>query len=600
MQAMIGRFLQSFGAMALQAARRHPLEVAMGLGVATLLSGGVEQVWEDELVVAWSLTAVPVLMWVFLASYLHTLKALKVGWRVALSVVGLGIWSGWASALRSELVIADLWRVGLASVGLGALLMVVPLMARKHGVGERLQTWRATQRLVLSGGMSAMYLGALWVGLALAVRSVSMLFDLGVEGELYAHLAAWIFAPGFVWMLAARTDVIFAFEQEVGAEALPWIQRLGFYLTLPLVSVYLFITYTYAIRVLVVGEAPSNVLSPLILGAGMLMWLSLEQVEAMRRRGGYETLVRVVDALPVMVGPTVPLAIWAVFERIGQYGWTEFRYVRLLALGVLLAICAVGAVSYVRRRPMVLWMVPAVMAAGALVGALGPVSAPAVAERSQVARLQREASALGVLDAQGAIDVDRLYGVLSLGGHEVAKLAYYVDEHFGHDALTPFVPADLSDEERESWERRLWRARWESSGEEQGWRVVNMSANGLPFEVASPATVYRFNHVVHQEGGESYLQTSPDVQVTMLAEGASLVVKKDSGRWQADLSEQVAAARKSASFDELTPRLRRVLLVDEGGERRGELVLDELTLQISEAEALARLKRANGVLIVDR
>ncbi|TXD34386.1 DUF4153 domain-containing protein [Lujinxingia vulgaris] len=600
MQAMMVRFLQNFGAMARQAARRHPLEVAMGLGVAALLSGGVEQLWRDELVIAWTLTAVPALMWVFAVSYLHILKALKVGWRVALSVVGLGVWSGWAWTLSGEFVDAEIWRVGLASVGLVALLMVVGLAAQKSAVGARLRTWRAAYRLWLYGGMSALYLGALWVGLALAVYSVDTLFDLSVDGELYGHLAAWIFGPGFVWMLAARTEEIFDFEQEVGAEAQPWSHRLGFYLTLPLASVYLVITYAYAIRVLVVGEAPSNVLSPLILGAGVLMWMSLEQVEVMRRKGGYETLVRVVDALPVVVGPMVPLAIWAVFERIGQYGWTEFRYVRLLALATLLAICGVGAVGYIRRRPMGLWVVPVVVAAGTLVGALGPISAPAVAERSQVVRLQREISAQGVGDAQGAIDVDKVYANLSGGGREVAALAYYVHEHFGDDALAQFVPASLTPEERASWEKRLWEARWGSS-EGEGLRVVSLSADQVAFEVIMAATLYPFSYVVYGEEGEpTLLTTTEGASLEVWAEGATLIVEGEQGRWRGDLSAHAAMARNYASSGELDGSMRRVVLVDEAGARRGEVVLDVLGVRVGAEDASVMIQRANGLLVVDR
>ena len=500
--------------------------------------------------------------------------------------------------------------MGLAVVGLGLALLLVPLAARGSDVPAELRTWRASYRLTSFVGIHALYLIGLWGGLSIAVASVETLFELDVRGEIYGHLTAWIFAMGAPWMVAARTEEIYAFEEEVGAESLPWMTRMGFYLTLPLVSVYLIITYAYALRVLFTDYAPSNVISPLILGAGLLMLAAREQVEPMRRKGGFETLVRVVDALPVAVVPVVPLAIWAVFTRIDQYGWTEFRYVRLVVLLALLVICGVGAVAYLRRRPMRLWAVPAVFAGFALVGAIGPLSAPAVAERSQVGRLEVQAAELGVLDAQGKIDAGQVAAKIDEGGAELATLAIYVRDHFGDEALRDFASEEFSPRQLAGWENQLAEARWlypkhdyestvEPSVDKEALRAVELRAEPAPLEVERAATLYTFSHLHSSTDPQSRVEHAGEEALMVSTRDATLEVQLGDALWQADLSPQLAAAREFAgATGELHAELRRVVLYDAQGQRGGEVVIEMVRVRIDGAQV--ELARVAGTLVVDR
>ena len=133
----------------------------------------------------------------------------------------------------------------------------------------------------------------------------------------------------------------------------------------PLAVGYTAILYAYAVRVAVTGEVPKNLLSPLVIGAGALWLLLAFLIEPIRgdadaERPGQErdeaestaakapaeapgstALTRLARWLPQLSSPC-SLGIWAVVVRIQQYGWTEFRYVRLAVLAALVVLAAAG------------------------------------------------------------------------------------------------------------------------------------------------------------------------------------------------------------------------------------------------------------------
>jgi hypothetical protein len=224
------------------------------------------------------------------------------------------------------------------------------------------------------------------------------------------------------------------------------VSRLGRWLYAPVLVVYLLILYAYAARVLVTGELPRNLVSPLVIAAGLIGLVGavlLEPVHADEEHRGLSMLVR---AVPALLLPLVPLAAWALLARLGEYGWTEFRYVRLAAVVAIGVLAVMGTIRLVRRRPPLLTAVPAVFAAVLLLSALGPWSAPAVSRRDQTARLRaafREARVDPRRLPGDTVTVDSaLYVRINSGA------AYLVEAH-GIGALRKVVPA--ADSTRATW-----------------------------------------------------------------------------------------------------------------------------------------------------
>jgi hypothetical protein len=51
-----------------------------------------------------------------------------------------------------------------------------------------------------------LYCGALYVGLALALGAVNALFELDLDGSIYAHVFGWVFLALAPWIVAGGID----------------------------------------------------------------------------------------------------------------------------------------------------------------------------------------------------------------------------------------------------------------------------------------------------------------------------------------------------------------------------------------------------------
>lgn len=226
---------------------------------------------------------------------------------------------------------------------------------------------------------------------------------------------------GISWRLGADLHFVLA-----GAFVLVWLhtllpeegggrmpdiwRRLATAVGAPFVTVMVVILACYEGVVLAQGELPRNMLSPLIMTAGFVGYLCTLVIAAVTvepvgssalapadpHRFTRRFSVRLVRAFPLVMLALLPMAGWALWARIGQYGLTPFRVVRLASLLCLAALSVVGAWRWLRKRPPLGWEVPAVIALVALACAFGPVSAVRLSVASQAARLSRALDAAGV------------------------------------------------------------------------------------------------------------------------------------------------------------------------------------------------------------
>ncbi|HMG52131.1 MAG TPA: hypothetical protein VK601_01590, partial [Kofleriaceae bacterium] len=187
-------------------------------------------------------------------------------------------------------------------------------------------------------------------------------------------------------------------------------RRLASAIGAPFVATVLAILVAYEVAARVRGELPRNMLSPLIIAAGLVGWFStliissvLDQATgtgvlspADPHRWARRWSVRLTRAFPVVVLALLPMAWWALGIRVDEHGITPFRAVRGFGLLCLTGLSVLGAWRWLRGRAAPSWEVPAAIAGFALVAAFGPVSAVQLSIRSQSQRL---AGMLGELEA---------------------------------------------------------------------------------------------------------------------------------------------------------------------------------------------------------
>jgi hypothetical protein len=373
--------------------RRLPIETALVSAAAVSLMAmvhDVEDVWLVRVFLA-TLVATP------LAFALHGLgRRAEVAGGAAAFGLTLGALTYALPEIRDVERQAFLWPYGLALVA--AVLVPFVVSARRftgfvRRFFEEITTWS-----LLWGAASA----------AIAVVCVALdeLFELPTKRLLGDLLLLETAAVVLLFL-----DRLLPDQEATGRMPQLW-RRLAAGIGAPFVAVMLVILVAYEASVIVRGELPKNVLSPLIMGAGFVGFLctlildavagervgsiALEPAEAHPFLRGRS--IRLARAFPAVLLALLPMAAWALFVRIDQYGLTPFRVVRassLLCLGVLAFL---GTWRLFRRQGALSWQVPAIVGAFAIVTGFGPLSATTLSVRSQSARLTRLLDEAGIQD----------------------------------------------------------------------------------------------------------------------------------------------------------------------------------------------------------
>jgi hypothetical protein len=381
------RSLQGYLADARGAFRQAPIEICLGFFVAVTFSARARMdsaaSWDPWVSVATAAALAAPL--VFALTTLYARRAIGDGAR----------WAGTAAVLAAAVAFhawfdpdlaAHGWRFLFLGLGLGFVLLLTPALPAGPDPQRRARVWSFGFRLLrrLAGVLG--YAVLLHAALAGAVAAVVGLFELSTPRYLYMDLIAFVYFALAPLLFVGGTPRLVAAPDPAEAVS-PLLDVAVRYFFLPVLGLYAVILYAYTVKVVVTGEVPQNLLSPLVLGAavaGFLAALLAEPFHADPARRGTSLAYR---AFPAVVLPLLPLAAWAVYQRVHQYGWTEFRYARAGLLAAVALLAVVGTVRLLRRRPPVLTTTLASFAALFLLSAAGPWSAPDVSRRDQTARL---------------------------------------------------------------------------------------------------------------------------------------------------------------------------------------------------------------------
>ncbi len=374
-----------------------PAEVLMGVCVAVtfsifLRSDRQEADWWIRVFAAAAI-ALPL---VFAASVLRARGVISgaVRWGVtAAALAGAGAYTG---LIFDPDLASERWRTMALAGAAWLALTLVPLAGGGDEAARRWRFWRFDALLLARIVTVGLYGAALYVALAGAVSAVTSLFELDAPDHLYQDLAGAVFFALVPWVVAGGVPVLAVEVADRSSVPLTAVRRVGRYLYAVVLVVYLAILFAYTLKVLATGDLPKNILSPIVLFAGLGGLLGGIFLEPLLDDPESRGVGRLVRAFPALLLPLLPLPIWAVGVRQDQYGWTEFRYLRLAILLALLVLAVVGTVRLVRRQRPLLALVPALLGAVLLVSSVGPWSAQAVSRRDQSARLRSALAEAGV------------------------------------------------------------------------------------------------------------------------------------------------------------------------------------------------------------
>ena len=367
----------------------------------------------------------------FTATLLHALGAWPVRTRWLVTAGGAV-----AAALSGLLVLdlrwqAEAWRAATLVAAGVLILLAAPAVAARADATEQVR--RVTGRLLLRTLAVVIYALALFAGLALALGAVNTLFELDLDARIYFHTFGWIFFVLVPWVIVGGLPDYVRPEGDAGPVAAA-VHRISAYLVTPLLAIYYIILYAYAVRIALTGELPKNLVSPLVIAAGLIAGVALVLFDRHDDRDDATGSIRWLRMTVPLFVPLSALGLWALSMRWDQYGWTEFRALRVLLLATLGALALAAAFGVLRRHSLPTHLLPLTLAIVALMSAVGPWSAMAVSRRSQQGRLAEAMAAAGI-EWRATTVRDTL--IENEPYREISETTGYLLSHFGPGALPP-------------------------------------------------------------------------------------------------------------------------------------------------------------------
>lgn len=332
-------------------------------------------------------------------------------------------------------------RYGHLSVTFHLMVSVAPYL----GIAESRGLWQYNRGLLFRFLVAAIYTGAIFAGLALALAALDNLFGVDVPDLHYPRLfvlVAFLFHP--VFFLAGMPTEFTALDQDRGYPG--GLRVFSQYVMLPLVALYVAILTVYMAKVLVTGSWPSGWISYLVSSLAVVGIFSLLMVHPDRMDRERNWIDNYALAFWIAILPAAAMVLLALWQRVGQYGFTERRYL-LGALAVWLAGTALHAVI---TRTREIRGIPVTLAVIGVVTFVGPWSAYAVAEGSQVRRLA------SILTGHGALVDGRIAGNTTVIPFEewdqAEAVVTYLLQHHGTSAIEGWFddPAALTEALRDA------------------------------------------------------------------------------------------------------------------------------------------------------
>ncbi|MBA2662564.1 MAG: DUF4153 domain-containing protein [Bradymonadaceae bacterium] len=583
-----------FAQDAVGAARKYPVEIALAIAMAVFLSGRVARWWSPAEDVVAAVGAAVVLAWLAAValSSLAVLGVIGGRSRWALTATMLTVSGGYGYFLATSEASSEWWRWLLLVIAFGAGWVLTPVAASHSGVSTDERFWRFNARILARGLTCLVYAGLMYIGLALGLVAVDALLDTKLN-NWYGFLAFWLFGAGLPWMMMAGFDEIADIEQPVSERPIRFTARFGSFLLLPLLILYLLIMYGHIVKIVFGDWAPSNVISPLVVGAGLLGYVGLFLLEPLRYRDDYRGVARFFQGFPIAFLPILPLSFWAIFERVNQYGWTEFRHFRLVIIVCLALVSLYGAATLLRKRPFRLFIVPALVVVLSVAGAGGPWSLVNMSRSSQLSHLTRLLKEAEALDANGRLIAGRAAQLDSVQASEIMRAYEYNRKHFGERTLERFeTPEALSFKQ---WAAALAT---DDAGEtyffngytEKGGLAVQVKGEMYEFNVSAYPTSYYVGDDDDDDpksGGKMDVSTSGDrVEITYRGQP-----------WHSDLTSLRHFAEKRLDQRRLPRELRSLVVVDSSGKQVAQLLLSHVSIELHSERVVYSSLRGHIIIV---
>lgn len=314
--------------------------------------------------------------------------------------------------------------------------------------------WHYNKVLFIRILASILYTGFIYIGLAIALTSLKLLFDIDIHTELYFEI--WIVLIGVfnTWFFVSGIPKDFDSLEQI-YEYPKGLKTFSQFVLIPLLGLYLLILYTYGTKILLLWDWPKGIVSYLIICVSILGILTFLLLHPYGNQDGNGWIKKSSKGYYLMLFPLLVILFIAIFMRVGDYGITINRYV-ILFLGVWLSVvCLYTALGKVNIK-----FIPTSLACLLIIVSFGPWGLYSYSEKSQVNRLKNILQKAGILENNKVKNeiywlkdsLPNLCSNIPLKNEsklndslvsEVKSILEYLDGHHGFSSIKEWYQQDL-------------------------------------------------------------------------------------------------------------------------------------------------------------
>ncbi|MBS3738810.1 DUF4153 domain-containing protein [Mesohalobacter halotolerans] len=199
--------------------------------------------------------------------------------------------------------------------------------------------WNYLKSIIVALFRSGLYAVVLYIGLALAISALELLFDAEFNSNIY--LQTFIFCLGIVNTFVYLSDFPRIDKLDHKVDFSKASEVLILYILIPLSLLYMLIVYVYVLKILIDWELPRGWVTYLITALSLLAFLIHIAIEPIRKTHKSKLIQKFFPYYFWSILPLIPLLFIALYRRIAEYNFTELRY-----LGLVLAIWILGMLIY--------------------------------------------------------------------------------------------------------------------------------------------------------------------------------------------------------------------------------------------------------------
>lgn len=249
--------------------------------------------------------------------------------------------------------------------------------------GEENGFWNYNKTLFLRILEAILYSGVLYLGVVIAIFAVDTLFELDIDGKIYAQIFVFLASVFNTWFFTSKmpTD----FDKLQNTHKYPkGLKVFSQFILLPLLLVYLVILYSYEFKIIVSWDWPKGIVSYLVIVVATIGILTFLLIYPYGNSSDNKWIKRFTKSYYLTLIPLVTMLYFAIIMRISDYGVTINRYIIFL-LGLWLLILIV----YFLIGRSSIKFIPISLATMLVLSSFGPWGMFSVSENSQLDRLDK-------------------------------------------------------------------------------------------------------------------------------------------------------------------------------------------------------------------